>query len=217
MRYQKILGCAFAVLVSGSAFANGFYAGLGAGFNNFNDQVKTTDTTTVLNDATFSYGETSLLGTAFGGYQFNFPSKFNLGLEAFYNFTNATDKLSDFGGSSSLTVRDSYGVRALPGYQLAPNAEIHAIVGYVRGAFRLSDDGFVEDSPPPAKNFDANGWQVGLGTGLDLMKNIALRADLVYTDYQSYTYTAAIPGGSVSYKNSIASTVGTVSLAYKFG
>lgn len=195
---KTLLVGAIALAASSVALADGFYAGAGLGGTGFHDQMGSDD----------DQGNLGVIGGVFGGYTWNFANQFNLGAEAFGNATSAKAEIL---GVADVKSRYNYGVRALPGYQVTPDTEVHAIVGFVRGNFKVEQNAgsFSQD-----KTFNANGFQLGLGTGTNVAKNIAVRGDLVYSGYQSKTVSDA---DGDSFKNKINTLDGIVSVAYKFG
>lgn len=190
--------------VSTAAMADGFYAGVGFGGEGYQDKV----TSYVGTHRT--EGALGVMGGLFGGYTVNFANQFNLGGEVFGNVNSAkiTDGSITTVNSSAygytVKSRYNYGVRALPGYQVTPDTDVHALVGYVRGNFKFTD------SNPAGTNStnNFNGYQVGGGMGVNVMKNVAVRGDFYYTGYQTKT---------VEIQNKISSVTGVVSANYKFG
>ena len=199
---KTVLVGAIALAASGVALADGFYVGAGLGATSFND--------TMTMPGRADNGMLGVIGGIYGGYTFNFANQFNLGLEAFGNATSAQIKNNN---NPDVTVKSrySYGVRALPGYQLTPDTEVHLLAGYVRGNFKqsVSTSNVSAITANKTNTFNANGFQLGAGTGTNIAKNVALRGDLIFSGFQSKTLNGI--------KNRVNTLDGVASIAYKFG
>jgi len=114
MLNKKILVGLVAVAISGSALADGFYAGAGLGGSYFRDN----------GVGTSNFGG---IGEVYGGYAWNFANKINLGLEPFANFASTDNNYN-------------YGFRVVPGYQITPDTSAHLLAGFVRGHFNNGND-----------------------------------------------------------------------------
>jgi opacity protein-like surface antigen len=209
---KTLLVTIIAVAAAGSAFADGFYVGAGIGGSNLNEKLTAADVDNIYNDGASDMGKLGFLGSIFGGYTFNFSNQMNLGLEVFGNATNAKASDSDYQGTMSMKQRYQYGIRALPGYQITQDSDLHAIVGFIRGNFRLTDSGLVQSGVD--STFNANGYELGFGAGTNVAKNINVRADVIYNGYQTKTVNTT---AGDSYKNQLHSWDGLLSVAYKFG
>lgn len=200
--------------VANIAMANGFYAGANAGVSNLNNDLSFDSTDGGDFTGKVDTGDTGVTGGFLGGYTFNFASKLNLGVEAFANMDSSKTNANVNGyGSLELKQRYAYGLRMLPGYQVTKDTDVHLLAGYVRGNFRLRDNGLLD--PNLSKTFNANGYQLGFGMGTDIVKNIGVRADVIYSGYQSKKVYGSVP--SDTYTNRIHTVDGVAALVYKFG
>ena len=191
---------------SGSAF-NGAYAGVLAGYENFNLKNSTTGLG-VLNGFSTSgnYGASGKTGGIFAGYGKEF-GKFYLGAEAEATLGNAEGKtnISTPIGYiySDAKHKNDYGVSIRPGFLVSDNTLIYTRIGFIRSAF---DDKAVNDK------FNLNGLRLGLGTEFAVSSNINARFDWVYTNYQSYSYSDAY---QIS-KSDINSNAFRIGVSYHF-
>ncbi|MCD6047282.1 MAG: hypothetical protein K0S08_929 [Gammaproteobacteria bacterium] len=202
--FKKTLVAAVILAASSSALASGFYAGAGIGADNVNNKADIT------NNGSVNYGATGVLGGLFAGYQYNFANSFNLGAEAFANATstNMTDNSYEPNGDSAVKFKQtySYGARILPGYNITPYIEAHAIAGFVRGHFQTTLDS--------SQKYNANGFQAGLGASAMATKTIAIRGDLIYSGYKSHT-TTDVDGDT--FQSKVHTVDAILSAMYKFG
>ncbi len=197
--FKKTLLVVILVAASSVAMADGFYAGVGVGGQNLY---------THMNDGagrTYDASKIGFTGGVFGGYALNFTNQFNLGTEAFGDFTTAKASVQSISYTASLKEQYNYGVRLLPGYQVAPDTDIHLLLGYIRGNFKFSDSNVAVGN----NTFNLNGFQVGGGMGTNLMKDVAVRGDVVFNGYQNKTVNG--------FQNKPRSITGIASIAYKFG
>ncbi len=180
-----------------------WYAGIGAGPTGFFNTVNTN------NAGDADYGAAGVLGSLYAGYNHGFENKFNLGGEIFGDIRSANyadhDNYESPGYKAHL--RYTYGVRILPGYQLNATTDIHLIVGYVLGNIHSTWGG-----TPSAVTSNFNGYQVGIGGGYVCHHRFGLRGDIIYSDYQTKTFTL----GSTPFKNSPSSLDGLLSVIYAF-
>lgn len=222
---KTLLVGAIALAASGAALADGFYVGGDLGATSFmvKDQINQSSS------GFSSSVDTGKLGGnigLLGGYAWVFPNQFFLGAEAFAQATSAKINFNAAGGGSSddadVKLRYVYGLRVLPGYALTPDTNVYGIVGYARANVKFDGSaGTVSGST--TKNF--NGYQLGLGSMTNINKNVALRGDVIYTGYQSKTFTAnatdltdnTTNSYSTSEKFTPSSLEGNVAVVYKFG
>lgn len=184
---------------------HGFYLGLGAGFLTLNNafDIDGTITDAEGNEKTESVvtnsGNTGFNSFLVGGYSWKFVNRLFLAGEIFGNLTNTStpteiiqsNSKKDIINNIDVTLQSVYGVRALPGYQVADNAVIYGIAGWARAnaestdtlTSTKNDKNNLEDNG--TLNF--NGYQLGLGSMLDITEHLALRADLIYTGYGQQT------------------------------
>ncbi|MFA6408941.1 MAG: hypothetical protein WCW01_02030 [Gammaproteobacteria bacterium] len=218
------------MLVIPSAFANSLYVGAGIGVSNCADtQLITAPSAPSAAPTTHDYSGLGLLSSALAGYNLDLPKRFNLGLELFLTGSNnqiGVDDISinpETSGQPITTMRISqryaYGVRMLPGYEIAPNVNGHLILGVSRGTFRLIDNGAYALAE---SEFGVYGPQFGLGFSVSLLQHLDMRLDFIYTKYphQHYTTSGPLPSvpatGSASYYDSLSTLDGVLSLTYKF-
>lgn len=192
---------------------HGFYLGIGAGGIGLTDKITETGSA-VFHSTTSLSGTTSADGGSIGlnsyllaGYAWKLPNKVFLGTEIFGNLTNAgssvdvtsTDLVLDSNNSVDVTLQYVYGIRALPGFQITPDAVVYGIIGYAR-AHATSDlsaslaAGADTYSQSVSDSYNFNGYQLGLGSMISASTHVAIRGDLIYTGYESQT----LRSGSVS-------------------
>ena len=165
------------------------------------------------------------IGSILGGYDFDFNNKFILGLEAFFDMAPKTITLGADPPSATLpnrraefSLQYAYGIRALPGYKILPNAVGYAIVGVTRGSFSLNDDGAYSQT---STKFGLFGYQLGLGSSIALLKNLDARLDFIYTQYANHTTNGVstygtLAGSPMTYRDSPTSFSTMFSITYKF-
>ncbi len=202
---KSLLVGAIAVAASSVALADGAYVGVGLGAQAMHDKMQVTSVT---NGGTNNVGNFGAMGGLYAGYGFNFANQFNLGLEAFGNIDSAKAVDSTGGKFAGIKSRYDYGVRVLPGYQITPDTTGYILAGYVRGNFQN------QTQSGGNQNFNANGFQVGLGSQTNIAKNVGLRGDFYYNGFQSKTVTDSL---SNTYSNKINTLNGVLSVNYKFG
>lgn len=178
-----------------------WYVGLGAGptvlFNTEKDDVEL--------NKDVNAGNLGILGSLFGGYTYHFDNRFNLGGEIFGDARSAKYKNdSNYDSTYRGQLRYSYGLRIMPGYQVNPRTSLHVLLGYVRGNFKSTwNDTDISN---------LNGFQVGVGSKLNLTTHFGLRGDVIYSQYQNKTVSL----NGYSFKNSVSTLDGIVSLVYSF-
>ena len=203
------------------AFANNFYVGAGGGIASSNDeQIVTTQGSAPI---THDLGDMSPIGSAFGGYKFDFKNDSSLGLEAFFTLSPKKIRIEDPPSATlpdrtaDFSLKYAYGIRALPGYKILPDVLGYAILGLTIGSFDFQDRGAYSVT---STNFNLLGYQLGLGTSTALLKNLDARLDFIYTQYASHitngTSTYGTLNGPMTYQDSPTSFSGTLSFVYKF-
>lgn len=213
------------LVASSCVLANGFYTGIGAGASSFNNTIATSD-----NQESYDFGSIGVIGSLFAGYNFSLAHKLNLGLEAFGNTMSASvtadhvnnnvtinDNTLGIATNSELKIssRYAYGLRILPGYEITSDTICHIILGYVRGNFKLTDNGRYGIA---SSVFNSNGLQTGIGLSTHITKNIILGVDAIYTTYTSQMVSGTTTTGApLTYKNKPYTLDGLISLQYKFG
>ncbi len=194
------------------AAKSGFYVGAGVGGIGFSNKFTGSATGTSVNglvesasSASQEVGDVGFNSTLLAGYTFALPKRFSVGLEAFGNYTNTSASQSitvgNEGPSNSISSSSNgdlkmdwvYGVRLLPGYQVTEQAVAYAILGYARGHADLKSSGSnimnanTVDFPESTKSENFNGYQVGLGSMIEVAEHVSIRGDLIYTGYASQT------------------------------
>ena len=220
---------------------HGFYVGVGVGALAAADSLSASGTATssgilggtAEGSANNDLGGISVNSYVLGGYSWVFPNKLFLGAEVFGSLTNAsgsasasTVSASDSGfhstgvanGGLTFTEEGGYGVRALPGYQVSPDAVVYAIAGWsnmtanigVNGSATTTvadvDAADVAISGSSSDSYNFNGYQLGLGSMINVTSNIAVRGDLIWSSYGSKN----VAGGAVTAEDTTAQ--GTVSV-----
>ena len=212
---KTLLVGAVALAVTGAASADGFYVGAGLGGIGLHQAANLTysdilgDSATISNDG----GALGVTGGLLAGYNFNFANQLNLGVEAFANATSAKQTLLFTAASGdetetntiSLKEKYNYGARFVPGYQVTPDSDIHALVGYVRGHFATDN-----------QNNNANGFQLGLGSTTSVTKEFSLRGDFIYSGYKTKTESGSdSTGDSYTFSQRNNTLEGVISGEYK--
>lgn len=195
-------------------------------------------------------GNIGLNSVLYVGYNWTFANKLFLGTEVFGNVFNTGSSTTSAGTTdvalavgdvslaagaditqtSHLTYNNAYGIRALPGYRVSQDAVIYGIVGYSRAHAR--NTGFLEvttetdiTTPTFSNSFDDvfnfNGYQLGLGSMINLNEHVAVRGDLIYTGYGKETlWSSTFSDGTSSENLSItaepSSLEADVSVVYMF-
>jgi opacity protein-like surface antigen len=169
-------------------------------------------------------GSIGLNSTLLVGYAWHLPKKMFLGTEVFGNLTNtplstngsATGTVTAGGpvdptftgsGTTELTMQSAYGIRALPGYQVSPTAVVYGIAGWTSAHAKGQASSSVEfdtiDVPASAttdKGYNFYGYQLGLGSMINVTEHVAVRGDLIYSGYGKQT----IASGSASTDEAIS-------------
>lgn len=229
---------------------HGVYVGLGIGAIDFDNKMTgTLDYSTTSTSQTNSESNVGVNGVLDLGYSWTFPSRLFFGIEGFGTLTSAKNSQSinetQTTGNYTTSVDDTvdfkwqgtYGARVLPGFQVSPRSVLYGIVGYTRGNAELSNSSNnstitnnttatseIIDGPRSgaSSTYGFNGYQLGVGTMIDLIGNLSLRADVIYSGYSSetlYSNTTAFENGSVSTSLSAEpyTIEGDLSLVYLFG
>lgn len=233
--------CAGEPIIAEAIPESGFYVGAGVGIMGLQNDWTTANTITILDAVNFSdTTATNADGTGFNstflaGYAWYTPQKFFLGAEAFGNITNTTSSVSyvhntNLSTDTSLTQQSVYGIRALPGYQVRPNIVVYGIGGWARshaksnvGLTYTNDAPEVDFSDSTTGSADFDGYQLGMGSMINITKNVLLRADVIYTGYGTETLGSnsnTMLGGGTSTMDVTANPStweGDLSLVYLFG
>lgn len=228
----------------------GFYVGLGVGALDFDNKMTgTIDYSTTSTSQTNSENNVGVNGVLDLGYSWTFPNRLFFGIEGFGTLTSAKNSQSldktQTSGNYTLTIddtvdfkwQDTYGARVLPGFQVNSRSVLYGIVGYTRGNAELSNSSnnstITNNSTATSEivtgtrsgasdTYGFNGYQLGVGTMIDLIGNLSLRADVIYSGYSSetlYSTTTPFENGSVTSSLSAQpyTIEGDLSLVYLFG
>ena len=219
----KKIQCALLLSLTSTAFCgvmgdyntyDGIYIGGDIGISDLNNSV-----TTYYPSSSQHLAATGIVGGALIGYDFTVPTldRFKIGIEflanaAGLNVGSATDNHTSFTTSS----RYNLAPRVLPGFLFYDKVVGHIIIGYTNGNFKIEDTGvhgFIN------KTVNLSGFQIGLGMKVELVQDFTLRADTVYSIYQSYSINGASNNNLYSYQrytNEPSTLEGNLILIYKF-
>jgi opacity protein-like surface antigen len=201
--FKKLL-VATAILTSSSvAFAGVPYIGASIGVNNTQYNAKVDDVGTTLN-----LGGRNPNFNIFGGYGAVVNQNIYVGGEVFANTTTGdTEAYTSGSGATTLKyeTRYTYGVSLIPGLMLSEHTMAYGRLGVVRGNFNVK-----ATTPVASSNDDDSvaGAQAGVGIQTNLIHNVDLRAEYVYSDYRSFTEN--------NVKTSPTSDQFNLGLVYKF-
>lgn len=193
---------------SHAANSDGWYLGLGAGYEGFQDNQRAFFDGSRI--ATFNTHANGWVGHLFGGYGWYFGSMY-LGAEAFVGTSGASGSnnivSSDYNGTFS--VNNSYGASFIPGYHLTQsNVLLFGRVGVVQTQFTVKD-------ALGTLNNNSTTWHtalnLGLGTEFPVYNNFALRFEYDYFDYSSFTNN-----GLVGSRNQVTDNRGIIDIKYNF-
>lgn len=161
-------------------------------------------------DETGSIGSINFKGGGFVGYNFDLFCDFDLGAEAFITADTPNAKYTS-DPASGLRARYDWGFRLLPGWYLCDDCEIHLILGYTCGNFKIYDD----DSDF-SRTYNSNGYQLGLGTRwrLPWSCNWSLRLDVIYSGYGNKSFS--LDSDTSDRISHLKSLDGILSLIYAF-
>jgi len=233
MKKHLTLVAILALTASTVASANGFYVGGGVGGSELNNEYTySTNGKFFLNyqysDTTESNTAVGINGTLLAGYAWESPSSYFIGLEVFDNksstkVTNKGTGLVTTEGSSSvatnpeisLKINNVYGIRALPGMHFTPDTVGYGIVGLTRGDMTLTGS---NDGESGSNSYNLQGYQLGVGAMTNLSPHMALRADVIYTGYESKTiYSYSNPYWTGNVKVQPSTLEANLVAVYKFG
>ncbi len=173
------------------------------------------------------YGWTFPNKVFLGGEIFGNLTNVPVSVNANVNGQGATDGIvtADAAGNASGTINQTlqnvYGIRLLPGYQVTPSSVVYGIIGYARAHTNTSAGGagggdlaigdLVDETGSVggsvSSSYNYNGLQLGLGSMISVTDHIALRADLIWTGYESQTLTS----GSYTDPNGLGAVQGSLS------
>jgi outer membrane immunogenic protein len=202
----KKLSIATAMLVASStvAFAatSGPYLGANIGVNSSKSTLSNSTSTTTPRTSSsnaMDLGSRGALAGVFGGYGVMVNQNVYLGGEAFANYANSesdlkanySDATTNANGKYSLRQKYSYGLSFIPGFMVSEHTMAYGRAGIVQTRFenKASMSGSADIIPfgtSRSVNKVATGGQLGAGLQTDLMPNVALRGEYVYTAYRSF-------------------------------
>lgn len=208
-----------------AAAMHGFYAGIGLGGMTLHEtatgsgDISLPSGAGISGSGTNNYGsDIGLNSTLLAGYAWSLPHQLFLGAEVFGNYANVgisanstqtvTGSLGNTvvsDGSGDYNLHYVYGIRALPGYQVNPNVVVYGIAGYSRAHIdsntndgSLSIDADTITFPGSSSGYNFNGYQLGLGSMVDVTEHISIRGDFIYSGYQNQTIEQVAADGSGS-------------------
>jgi opacity protein-like surface antigen len=141
-------------------------------------------------------GDNGFAGTIFAGWEFDFEryKKLYLAVEANATFSTAEAEFNSTVGvppinlrnlsilNTKVNVENAFGISILPGYKPTKNTLLYARGGVIWGQIETSVVGAVTNEEETHNTF---GGQVGLGGEYDITKHLSLRAEYVYSFYQT--------------------------------
>lgn len=193
-------------------------------------------------------GNIGLNSELFVGYAWHLPKNMFLGTEIFGNLMNTPVNANVDAGAGTtvlgatatatantdLTLQSAYGIRALPGYQVTNNAVVYGIAGWVGsrvkgstyGSTTFGADGSSDTlSGSSEETYNYYGYQLGLGSMINVTEHILVRGDMIYSGYGKHNIasgstTATTDGATATAQGSVSadpsSLEADVSLVYMF-
>ncbi len=204
----------------------GFYIGGGGGYGMWSGDTTTVDRLTgaCFLCTTQTQGGRGGFGTVYGGYDYQFASRFVAGVFADGDFGDIKGTLQDqnpfFAGSLSL--RDAWAVGARFGYLLTPAVMTYVNAGYTNAGFssvNMFDTRTSVATQFSTPSFRRDGWFVGGGAEMAVLPNWVVKAEYRLADYGRQTLVDSNGlGGFQSQSITIHPYVQTfrTGLAYKF-
>lgn len=183
-------------VISPVGLKDGFYAGVGLGY----DSYKLRQSLSLADDVggTISFNPQISVkgwnGSLFGGYG-QYYDRFYIAGEVFVNGSNAN---ANYAISSTtdlfktgIDVRSSYGVSILPGIKVNNFALLYARLGFVRTQFKTQEH---DATTAVVKNSSVTNWGNGVNYGVGLETAVypcvSVRSEYTYTTYGSFTSRA---------------------------
>lgn len=166
-------------------------------------------------DEAHHLGALGFTGGGYFGYEFR-TSRFDFSVEIFGNGELAEAKILHYENGSTLKERyiANYGIRVLPGCRITPSSTLYLLAGYVRGEFKILDNGAYGTID---KRYGSNGYQVGLGTKIDITRLFSIRLDTNYSGFASQTKNGlSTTGVSNHYTSRPSSLEGLISFVLNF-
>lgn len=194
------------LILASSAVHAGYYAGIGLGSDTVDFSVKSHVVQAnpnqpvgfdVINKSHAS--ATGIFGTLFAGYGTLVKNNYYLAGEINGNLssTKSTTSNDEFVhlsfASSTLKIKNSYGLSVLPGYQFSPATLFYGRLGYANGKITQ------QTTDISLANFTKrkSGFRYGLGVKQDINERIALRMDYSRIDYKKINTSTFDPLGNV--------------------
>jgi opacity protein-like surface antigen len=192
---------------------DGLYVGLDVGIANTHNVAATNFPSSSLDLAS-----TGIVGGGLIGYDFSVLERFKIGVEFLVNATGINASSRRYFDNISFTTQERYYLapRVLPGFLFYDKVVGHLILGYTNANITIKDNGtygFLN------KSSSLSGFQAGLGMKVDLIQNFTLRADAVYSIYQTLSANGATNNVLYSYQkytNNLSTLEGNLILIYKF-
>jgi opacity protein-like surface antigen len=162
------------------------YLGFLAGYAN--TTINTQKTATTSNDVTGNHAVNGFAGSLYLGYRHTFAA-FNLAGELFgtYYGDTSAERISSTSTRNKYGLKVGYGIDLLPGFTIAKNINLFAILGVQSTQFTFKRT----SSSASTENFDKNktlsGIDLGVGTEFTLTDRFSLRMTYKYTAFQSTT------------------------------
>lgn len=184
---------------------DGFYLGIGAGYDTFKlTRTRTFTSPTVALAESIDHTANGWMGSLFGGYGMYFQNVYYLGAELFGNDTAAENSHSSTRSGvvnidTSLNPSWSYGVNLLPGYKINCDTLLYVRLGYMRTEFKDSISGTTATGIPFSWSNTEwfNGYTYGLGLETAVAANLSVRGEYNHTNYSSQTFNA--PGSGTTF------------------
>lgn len=173
------------------SFNNDFSIGIGLGAEALNTQVVTRGAW----DDNITSGAEDLMGRIYGNYTYVFGNRFNLGGEVYFQYENISSAFVPeltVGGisvGSSLDLRYRYGIKLMPGYDIANNVRMFLAVGADWAKMRYNFSDVAQRFSGAPANTETTKPGLLLGTGLDvaLPHSLSLRAEYDHINNQVWT------------------------------
>ena len=129
----------------------------------------------------FQYGDSAGIYGAYAGYRFDLADRTYLALEL-DGFLGDAGLETQLGNLESTGKRESIlGAHLLAGIPVGSEGSVYGRVGYARADFSAV-------SGTQSYDKGANGLVLGIGTKYDLAKNMGIRFDYRYIDYNNFKF-----------------------------
>lgn len=219
MTNKFLLFTAIAALSVGTANAeafNGVYAGISAGYVSGNADLSYTDVAPVVTGSfTRSADPSGLDAGIFLGYRAPVVGDFGLGVEVFFDISNADDSISETIGVNTVAIeakkRRAFGIVAKPSYQFSDKFQGFTLLGYQRANYEA--EAFLNGTSLGSEDDNFGGFKFGLGGEYAWNDSFSVRAEVARVNYSDNTYTY-VGGDTESYD--IDETSIKIGLTYNF-